>query len=88
MCRPGGSRLLIESEQRVSSGVDLIDNETGKAVSVEAEVIVLALGSTPVRDLADVLEEKGIAFSMIGDCCQPRNIKQAIYQGALVGRQV
>lgn len=75
-------------EKITSKGVDLIDNETGKAVSVEAEVIVLALGSAPVRDLADFLEEKGIPFSMIGDCCRPKNIKQAIYQGALVGRQV
>jgi hypothetical protein len=41
-----------------------------------------------VRDLADALEKQGITFRMIGDSYQPKNIKQAIYQGALVGRQV
>ena len=71
-----------------SDGVDLIDNATGETVSLEAEVVVLALGSAPVRDLADALEKQGITFRMIGDSYQPKNIKQAIYQGALVGRQV
>jgi NADPH-dependent 2,4-dienoyl-CoA reductase/sulfur reductase-like enzyme len=69
-------------------GVELTGNENGNTVSVEAEVIVVALGSASVNDLAEVLEEKGIAFHMIGDSYQPKNIKQAIYQGALVGRQL
>ncbi|RLB90544.1 MAG: NADH oxidase [Deltaproteobacteria bacterium] len=75
-------------EKITSKGIDLIDNDSGDSVCVEADVIVLALGSTPVRELADVLEEKDISFSMIGDCTKPKNIKQAIYQGALIGRQV
>ena len=75
-------------EKITSDGVDLIDNATGEPVSFEASVVVLALGSAPVRDLADALEEQGITSRMIGDCYQPKNIKQAIYQGALVGRQV
>jgi 2,4-dienoyl-CoA reductase-like NADH-dependent reductase (Old Yellow Enzyme family)/thioredoxin reductase len=69
-------------------GVELTGNENGNTFSVEAEVIVVALGSASVTDLAEVLEEKGIAFHMIGDSYQPKNIKQAIYQGALVGRQL
>ena len=75
-------------EKVTSNGVDLIDKNSGKSVSVEADVIILALGSTPVRELAEALEAKDIEFSMIGDCTKPRNIKQAIYQGSLVGRQV
>ncbi len=101
-CEPTNRRGIMEFMQEhkvkeitdhalvgiTSNGVDLTDNETGKQVSIEAEVIVLALGSTPVRGLADILEEKGIPFRIIGDCSQPNNIKQAIYQGALAGRQV
>jgi pyruvate/2-oxoglutarate dehydrogenase complex dihydrolipoamide dehydrogenase (E3) component len=75
-------------EKITSNGVDLIDKNSGKSISVEADVIILALGSTPVRELAEALEAKDIEFSMIGDCTKPRNIKQAIYQGSLVGRQV
>ena len=75
-------------EKITGTGVDLIDNESGKTVCVKAEVIVLALGSTPVQGLADVLEKQEIPFTMIGDCTTPKNIKQAIYQGALIGRQV
>lgn len=71
-----------------STGVELTDNETGNTVSVEADVVVVALGSEPTNRLATVLESKGIPFRMIGDCTQPKNIKQAIYEGALVGRQL
>jgi NADPH-dependent 2,4-dienoyl-CoA reductase/sulfur reductase-like enzyme len=75
-------------ERITGAGVDLVDNVTGRPVSLEADVVVLALGSDPVRDLAEALEEQGVSFRMIGDCCQPKNIKQAIYQGSLAGRQV
>ena len=75
-------------EKITSNGVDLIDKNSGESISVEGDVIILALGSTPVRELAEALEAKDIEFSMIGDCTKPRNIKQAIYQGSLVGRQV
>jgi NADPH-dependent 2,4-dienoyl-CoA reductase/sulfur reductase-like enzyme len=71
-----------------STGVEIIDIETGNTILVEADVVVLALGSEPINGLATLLEKKGIPFRMIGDCCQPKNIKQAIYQGALVGRQL
>ncbi len=101
-CEPTNRRGIMEFMQEhnvqeftdhkldkiTNDGIDLIDNATGVPVSLEAEVVVLALGSTPVRDLADALEKQGVAFRMIGDCYQPKNIKQAIYQGALVGRQV
>jgi 2,4-dienoyl-CoA reductase-like NADH-dependent reductase (Old Yellow Enzyme family)/thioredoxin reductase len=70
------------------TGVELTNTETGNTVTVEADVVVLALGSQPTNNLADLLEKKGIPFRMIGDCCQPKNIKQAIYQGALAGRQL
>lgn len=75
-------------EKITDSGVVLTDKLTGEVVPVEGNLIVMALGSQPVRELAHIMEEKGIGFHMIGDCTQPKNIKQAIYQGALAGRQV
>lgn len=75
-------------EKITGNGVDLIDKKSGKAVSVEAEVIVLALGSKPERTLADALEAEGMEFRIIGDCSRPKNIKQAIYDGSLIGRQI
>jgi hypothetical protein len=75
-------------KQITPDGVDLVDNATGDAVSLEADVVVLALGSAPMRGLAEALEEQGLSFHIIGDCNRPNNIKQAIYEGARVGRQV
>jgi len=34
------------------------------------------------------LKKAEVEFHAIGDCQQPRNIRQAIYEGALVGRQL
>jgi len=101
-CEPTNRRGIMEFMQEHSvkeitdhelnritgQGVDLTDKASGETVSLEADVVVLALGSAPVRGLAETLEEQGVSFRMIGDCYQPRNIKQAIYQGALAGRQV
>jgi 2,4-dienoyl-CoA reductase-like NADH-dependent reductase (Old Yellow Enzyme family)/thioredoxin reductase len=77
-----------EFERVTASGVDLTDKVSGEPVSIEAQVIVIALGSKPERTLADALEAEGIEFNMIGDCCKPNNIKQAVYEGSLIGRQI
>lgn len=75
-------------EKVTGTGVDLTDKLSGEPVSIDAQAIVIALGSKPERSLADSLEADGIAFRMIGDCCKPNNIKQAVYDGSLVGRQI
>lgn len=75
-------------EKITKTGVEITDNATGKTALIDADVVVIALGSTPQRALADQLEADGIEFKMIGDCCKPNNIKKAIYDGALVGRQI
>jgi pyruvate/2-oxoglutarate dehydrogenase complex dihydrolipoamide dehydrogenase (E3) component len=69
-------------------GVSVVKGESGEKTTIQAETIVLALGSQPVRKVADVLKERGIAFYAIGDCKNPNNIRQAVYDGSLAGRQI
>ncbi|MCP4694575.1 MAG: FAD-dependent oxidoreductase [Desulfobacterales bacterium] len=71
-----------------SEGVRVVQRDTGEEQILEAETIVLALGAKPERTLLETLKEKGIAFHPIGDCQKPRNIREAIYEGHLIGRQV
>jgi hypothetical protein len=69
-------------------GVKVAERETGAERTLEAETIVLALGAAPERGLVDDLKKEEIEYYTIGDCRQPKNIRQAIYDGALVGRQL
>jgi 2,4-dienoyl-CoA reductase-like NADH-dependent reductase (Old Yellow Enzyme family)/thioredoxin reductase len=101
-CEPTNRRGLLDSLQecRVSllsgfkvagltgAGVKVVQRDSGEERTLEAETIVLALGATPERTLVDDLKKKEIEFHPIGDCRQPNNIRQAIYEGALIGRQL
>jgi 2,4-dienoyl-CoA reductase-like NADH-dependent reductase (Old Yellow Enzyme family)/thioredoxin reductase len=101
-CEPTNRRGLLDSLQecRVSflsgfkvagltgAGIKLVQRDSGEERTLEAETIVLALGATPERSLVDDLKKAEIEFHPIGDCRQPKNIRQAIYEGALVGRQL
>ena len=101
-CEPTNRRGLLDSLQecRVSllsdfkvvgltdEGVKIIQRDSGEERTLEAETIVLALGATPERSLVEDLKKEEIEFHAIGDCRQPKNIRQAIYDGALVGRQL
>lgn len=55
---------------------------------LEAETIVLALGSRPNNDLLQGLEKNVIQLLSIGDCLEPRRAKEAIHEGFAAALQV
>ena len=101
-CEPTNRRGLLDSLQEcrvnllsgfrveglTGAGVKVVQRDTGEERTLEAETIVLALGATPERRLFDELKKEEVEFHPIGDCRQPNNIRQAIYEGALLGRQL
>ena len=101
-CEPTNRRGLLDALQECQvnmlsgyklegltvDGVKLVHRDTGDERTLEAELVVLALGSKPERDLVEDLKKMDVDFFPIGDCQQPRNIRQAIYEGALIGRQL
>jgi 2,4-dienoyl-CoA reductase-like NADH-dependent reductase (Old Yellow Enzyme family)/thioredoxin reductase len=56
--------------------------------SFEADTVVLALGYTPVRDLADALKGKVPELYIIGDAREPRNMMNAVHDGAYFGQLI
>lgn len=86
------ARIPVLSNKEVikitDEGVLIRDRATGKNDMVKADWIVLALGARPLRDLAEALEGKGVDIYLIGDCREPGIIKEAVYEGSVVGRQV
>jgi pyruvate/2-oxoglutarate dehydrogenase complex dihydrolipoamide dehydrogenase (E3) component len=65
-------------------GLILIDSK-GKTRIFEADTIVIATGSSGKIDLYNELKNKVKALYAIGDCVEPRDIKEAITEGAKVG---
>jgi len=65
-------------------GVQLGKGQT--TISVEADMIVLALGMTPDKALLKELEGK-VAVKTVGDALESRNALEAIREGFLAGAQ-
>ncbi|MBI2907221.1 MAG: FAD-dependent oxidoreductase [Chloroflexi bacterium] len=63
------------------------EDKNGQKVPIEGEV-VLALGATPNRELAEAIEGKAPEVYSIGDCNTTRIIMEAVYEGAGVGRRI
>lgn len=55
---------------------------------IEADTVVLALGTVSENQLAQGLEGKVPELYQIGDCRKPRNLKEAILEGAHIARQI
>ncbi len=69
-------------------GRRLIYNNENHQGSLDVPLVILALGAKPVDSLETPLRDAGLEVLNIGDSKQPRSIKEAIYEGALAGREV
>lgn len=55
---------------------------------LKADTVVLAVGVQPVNNLAFELKKLGWEVYVIGDAAEPRDAREAIYEGAEVGRKI
>jgi len=83
--RSGIEVMLGKKIEEIESDGLLVSNQEGKQERVEGDVVVLALGSTPIKQLAIELEGKMPEIYEVGDCQQPRKIIDAVYEGFLAG---
>ena len=67
----------VQYRKITRNGVELTTRE-GEEISLKADNIVLAAGSTPDKALAESLKGKYLDFAEIGDCVKPRKIREAI----------
>lgn len=76
------SYLGVRKEEITDFGMEIQDAE-GKIVSLKADSVVLAAGSVAnVDTLSPILQEKIPEIFKIGDCVKPRQILEAIREGA------
>jgi 2,4-dienoyl-CoA reductase-like NADH-dependent reductase (Old Yellow Enzyme family)/pyruvate/2-oxoglutarate dehydrogenase complex dihydrolipoamide dehydrogenase (E3) component len=86
--RRAGIEIITEHFVREIKDTKVIAvGNNGDEYSLEADKIVVALGATPARELADNLEGEVSEIYIIGDAAEPRDIGAAIYDGAVVARQ-
>ncbi|MCK5551933.1 MAG: FAD-dependent oxidoreductase [Deltaproteobacteria bacterium] len=77
----------MKVEEIMDDGIIAMDRE-GKRHRIKGEFIVLAMGAKADRELAQLLDKKGMNFYAIGDCASPRRIFDAIHEAAHVARQI
>lgn len=60
----------------------------GKEVLFEGDAVVAAGGMKPEASLEEVLKQKDIKFKKVGDCLEPRKIRDALIEGYNAGMAV
>lgn len=83
------TRIMTETklERIEDNGVGVSDKD-GNEIFLEAERVVIAIGSRPDNALYEQVEPLGYEVHRIGDCLEPRSAKVAIYEGAVLGRTI
>jgi 2,4-dienoyl-CoA reductase-like NADH-dependent reductase (Old Yellow Enzyme family)/thioredoxin reductase len=71
----------------LDKGVQICANN-GAETSLEADRVVMAVGNQPDNRLYQQIALAGYEIHRIGDCVEPRSIKQAIYEGTVAGGTV
>ena len=69
------------------SGVVVLDRWGNKSL-VEADNVVMALGACPVDTLAKSARAYAPEIYTVGDCCRPRKIINATFEGASIARLI
>ena len=54
--------------------------EDGKEILLPSEMVVVAVGARPDRELAGTLKESGLEIHVVGDAVEPRGIGEAIWE--------
>jgi len=78
-----GSKLV----RILDNGVQ-ISGTDGTETSIEADRVVMAVGNRSDNRLYQQIALSGYEIHRVGDCIEPRSIKQAIYEGTVVGGTV
>jgi pyruvate/2-oxoglutarate dehydrogenase complex dihydrolipoamide dehydrogenase (E3) component len=83
-----GVTILTKAIAKEITDQGVIVDHMGKQEIVDADTIVLALGSEPVKKLADQLAESSTEFFVVGDCSEPRMLPDAVKEGFKVGLEL
>jgi 2,4-dienoyl-CoA reductase-like NADH-dependent reductase (Old Yellow Enzyme family)/NADPH-dependent 2,4-dienoyl-CoA reductase/sulfur reductase-like enzyme len=90
-------RKLMDNGVKVKTGFKLsrvedngvfVTDAKEEGVFIEADSVVVAVGSRPDDRLYRQIKDLGYEIHQIGDCLEPRSAKSAIYEGGVLGRSI
>ena len=55
---------------------------------IEADKVVIAIGTRPDTRLYEKIKSLGYRIFQVGDCLEPRDAKEAIFESAVLGRRI
>ncbi len=73
---------------RVEENGVFVADKAGEEKFLEANRVVIAVGTRPDNTLYEQLKSLGCEIHQIGDCLEPRSAKAAILEGAVLGRSI
>ncbi len=68
-------------------GIVVVNSDKRQQI-IEAECVVIAIGTRPDTRLYESIKALGYEIHQIGDCLEPRSAKDAIYESAVLGRTI
>jgi len=77
----------VEYEEITEAGV-AIRTGAGERKVVEADTVVLAAGAVPDTELLSVLQGRVAQVFSVGDCVEPRGIREAVEEGYRAGLDI
>ena len=83
-----GVQVLTGAEVKAITPTGLEYVKDGQKVALGVDTVVMAVGVKPQNQLYQQLQGRVPELHLIGDAKQPRRAMDAIYEGAVVGRQV
>jgi pyruvate/2-oxoglutarate dehydrogenase complex dihydrolipoamide dehydrogenase (E3) component len=83
--RDGGAEILVETTVADYAAGALVLDQRGTRRTVPCgDVIVLAVGPVPNRDVVPIVEAAGVPYVLVGDCNVPGDFMTAIADASLV----
>jgi NADPH-dependent 2,4-dienoyl-CoA reductase/sulfur reductase-like enzyme len=82
--------LLTEHEVNglTDKGLLVTDKRIGEKKVIEADWVVIAMGTKANDKLGEILEEGALRLWRVGDCKEPRTMLAAVYEGACAAMEV
>ena len=82
-------RILTDHRlSKISEDGAYINDKDGKEFFLEGDKVIITVGNRPFNDLFDDVKRLGIETYRIGDCIEARSAKDAIYEGAMIGKMI
>jgi 2,4-dienoyl-CoA reductase (NADPH2) len=76
-----GIEVITDATVKSLTNGTVTFEHNGVTESMRFDTIVNAVGSRPVRTIADTISKLGIPYTIIGDCDKPAQIDKAIHEG-------